>query len=342
MAEIVLGIATSHGPMLNTPPDQWGQRAKADERNKELIYKGESYDFETLKELRGGGSAFTGEITQDVWDARHAACRAAITQLGDIIRNSDVDVLVVVSSDHKEIFGDELLPQFAIYWGDTAQHVPYTEEQLAGMPPGLAIAEVANQPTVTMTRTMNSELALHLIRETSDLGFDPAASGELPAGEWGSHSIPHGWGFIYQQVLDGSGEIPFVPVFVNTFWEPNPPSASRSYDFGVALGKAIRSFPGDIKVGVVASGGLTHMVVDEDVDRPFLDALVNRDEAHMRALPSNYLRSGTSELRNWIVTAAALEDTDLQARVIDYQPCYRSEAGTGCAMGFVAWDSTRA
>ncbi len=342
MAEIVLGIATSHGPMLNTPPDQWGQRAKADERNRELIYRGDAYDFETLKALRGGGEAFAAQLTQEVWDARHAACRAAIADLGEVVRAAEVDVLVVVSSDHKEIFGDELLPQFAVYWGDTAEHVPYTQEQLAGMPPGLAVAEVANQPTTPLTRNMNSELALHLIRETSARGFDPAASKELPAGEWGNHSIPHGWGFIYQQVLDGSGDIPFVPVFVNTFWEPNPPSASRSYDFGIALGEAIRSFPQDLRVGVVASGGLTHMVVDEEVDRPFLDALVHRDEAAMRALPSDNLRSGTSELRNWIVTAAALDATDLQARVIDYQPCYRSEAGTGCAMGFVAWDTVRA
>jgi hypothetical protein len=29
--------------------------------------------------------------------------------------------------------------------------------------------------------------------------------------------------------------------------------------------------------------------------------------------------------------------TPLAAQVIDYLPCYRSEAGTGCAMAFMAW-----
>jgi 3-O-methylgallate 3,4-dioxygenase len=82
-----------------------------------------------------------------------------------------------------------------------------------------------------------------------------------------------------------------VPVFVNTFWEPNPPSAARCYDFGVALGTAIESFPEDLRVGVVASGGLSHFVVDEE----------------------------------------------LAGELVDYQPCYRSEAGTGNAMGFVTW-----
>ena len=33
MAEIVLGMATSHGPMLSTPWKKWGQRVNADRRN---------------------------------------------------------------------------------------------------------------------------------------------------------------------------------------------------------------------------------------------------------------------------------------------------------------------
>ena len=57
---------------------------------------------------------------------RHARCRAAIGEIGRIIRAADVDVLVIVSSDHKEIYGDELLPQFAVYWGETMRHEPYT------------------------------------------------------------------------------------------------------------------------------------------------------------------------------------------------------------------------
>ena len=50
------------------------------------------------------------------------------------------------------------------------------------------------------------------------------------------------------------------------------------------------------------------------------------------------LRSGTSEYRNWIVVAGALERAALKAHCVDYQPCYRSEAGTGCGMAFVVWD----
>lgn len=337
MAEIVLGIGTSHGPLLNTPPGEWGQRAKADRRNRALAFRGKDYTFEELTELRG--AAFADECTPEVRRRRHTACRTAIRSLGDAVRASDVDVLVVVSSDHKEIFGDELLPQFAFYWGETVQHEPFEAAELDAMPPGLAIAEVANVPEVSTTRKCHAELALHLIRETSAAGFDPCASRHLPAGSYGNHGIPHGWGFVYQQILDGNGDIPFVPLFVNTFWEPNPPSAARCRDFGRALAHAIGTFPGGLRVGVVASGGLSHMVVDEDLDRSFLDALVRGDDDYLASLPADVLRSGTSEMRNWIVAGSALEETALTPRVVDYQPCYRSEAGTGCAMAFVTWQA---
>jgi OH-DDVA oxygenase len=322
--------------MLNTPPDEWGQRARADRGNTALAFRGADYTFDELVAARAPG--FAAESTAQAWHRRHAACRTAIAELGDAVFKADLDALVVISSDHKETFDDGLLPQFAIYWGDTMQHEPFTQADLDAMPPGLAIAEVANVPERSTTRTCHPELALHLIRSTSRAGFDPGASRELPAGRYGDHGIPHGWGFVYQQILGGSGEIPFVPVFVNTFWEPNPPSPARCFDFGVALGEAIRGFDQDLRVGVVASGGLSHFVVDEELDRAFLRALAEGDAAYLRGLPADLLRSGTSEMRNWITVAGAVQGSGLTARLVDYQPCYRSEAGTGCAMAFVVWD----
>jgi len=229
------------------------------------------------------------------------------------------------------------MPQFAFYWGETVAHEPYTQEQLDAMPPGLAIAEVANQPAVSTVRTCHPALARHLLKATSKAGFDPGASRRLPAGRYENSGIPHGWGFIYQQILGGDYEIPVVPVFVNTFYDPNPPSAGRCYDFGRALGAAISSFPEDLRVGVVASGGLSHFVVDEELDRPFLDALIAGDRAFLAGLDDDVLRSGTSELRSWIVAGTAAHQAGLAGELVDYQPCYRSEAGTGCAMAFATW-----
>lgn len=32
-----------------------------------------------------------------------------------------------------------------------------------------------------------------------------------------------------------------------------------------------------------------------------------------------------------------MQTLGFEPAMIEYVPCYRSEAGTGCAMGFVAW-----
>lgn len=335
MATITLGFGTSHAPQLSTPPEQWGQRAIADRRNLELAFRCEDYTYDELAAVR---PSFAAECDPAVSAERYARSRAAINELGRRVCDADLDALVVVSSDHKEIFDDELLPQFAIYWGDEVAHEPLTPEALAAMPPGLAIAEVRNVPEVSTVRRCDPSLAFHLIHGVSEAGFDPSASRRLPPGRYKDHGIPHGWGFVLQQILGGGVDIPIVPVFVNTFYEPNPPRPERCYDFGVALGAAIASYPEDVRVGVVASGGLSHFVLDEDLDRSVLAALVDKNADYLRSLPPGELRSGTSEIRNWIVVSGAVAATSLCASVLDYLPCYRSEAGTGCGMGFVAWE----
>ena len=54
-------------------------------------------------------------------------------------------------------------------------------------------------------------------------------------------------------------------------------------------------------------------------------------------LKTKFYQAGSSEMRNWIALAGALEDTGLKMKLVDYVPCYRSTAGTGNAMGFVEW-----
>jgi hypothetical protein len=131
--------------------------------------------------------------------------------------------------------------------------------------------------------------------------------------------------------------VPHVPVFVNTFYPPNQPTAGRCFQFGRALACAISAWPEDITVALIASGGLTHFVVDETFDRQVLDALLEGDAAALAAFPENMFQSGTSEIKNWIVAAGAMAQAGLTMKLLEYVPCYRSEAGTGSAMGFACW-----
>jgi len=91
----------------------------------------------------------------------------------------------------------------------------------------------------------------------------------------------------------------------------------------------------DGKVGIIASGGLSHFVVDEKLDRGFLDMLKRNDGEAIQNLPRKLLNSGSSEIRNWICVAGAVEHLSLEWSL--YEPGYRTPAGTGTGLGFAFW-----
>ena len=82
---------------------------------------------------------------------------------------------------------------------------------------------------------------------------------------------------------------------------------------------------------------MTHFVVDEEMDARLLNAMRTRDYERLVSEPEIYFRSGTSEIKNWIVVAGILAETNLAMKIIDYAACYRTEAGTGSGMGFAVW-----
>jgi 3-O-methylgallate 3,4-dioxygenase len=166
--------------------------------------------------------------------------------------------------------------------------------------------------------------------------FDVAQLKRLGVGEIGVNSAPHAYGFVYRRLMRDK-VVPHVPVFVNTFYPPNQPTAARCFEFGRALARAVASWPQDGNVAVIASGGLTHFVIDESFDRCVLEALQNGDAAKLSSLPDSMFQSGTSEIKNWIAVAGAMAEAGLAMELVDYVPCYRSEAGTGSAMGFAKW-----
>ena len=66
--------------------------------------------------------------------------------------------------------------------------------------------------------------------------------------------------------------IPVVPVLLNTYYPPNQITARRCHDIGRALRASIEASPLPLKVAVAASGGLSHFIVDDVLDRRVLDA----------------------------------------------------------------------
>jgi hypothetical protein len=323
MAEIVLGVATSHGPMLSTPPEQWGLRAEADRRNRQHVFRGKTYDYEGL--LRERVPSFEKEIDLELWRSRHAQCQRALDGLAEKLDEAAPDVAILVGNDQREVFQEDLTPAITLYRGARIANVPSTAEERARMGPGIAIAEEGHCPKEGATYDGAPEIASHLIRFLVGEEFDVAQASSLGGG-----GIPHAYGFVYRRLfLDAPP--PSIPVILNVGYPFNRPSLRRCLALGRALGRAIAAWDGPHRIALIASGGLTHFVIDEELDRTVLEAMERGEEAVLAALPEDLFQSGTAEIKNWLPVAAAMNALGRRFRLLDYVPCYRSEAGTGNA-----------
>ncbi len=144
----------------------------------------------------------------------------------------------------------------------------------------------------------------------------------------------HAFSFLYRRISPGCN-LPMVPVMVNTYYPPNQPTPKRCYALGQTVRQAIESWESASRVAVMASGGLSHTVIDEDLDQMTLKALTTQDKEGLYRLPREKLRGGTSEILNWVALAGVMEQSPM--KLIDYVPTYRSPAGTGCGMAFAYW-----
>jgi 3-O-methylgallate 3,4-dioxygenase len=329
MAQIVLGIGTSHGPMLVTETETWGLRVPADKMIRHA-WKGGEWSFDELVAARAG-TGIAEQANKAVWDERQALCQANIERLADVFAEARIDVAVIVGNDQNEIYRNSLNPAFAVHYGDTITNYEFTPERLRELPPGIEVSLPGYIPAGGADYAACPELARQIIAQAIADEFDVAAMESLPRLE-----TPHAWGFIYRRIMRDN-PVPSVMVTVNTFFPPNQPTMRRCHKFGQSILEAIRSWDSDKRVAIIASGGLTHFVVDEEVDRTFLGALESGDLEPVFAMGEKTFRDGTSEMKNWIPVAGAMGMLRLKAHLLDYIPCYRSEAGTGNAMGFVYW-----
>ena len=91
---------------------------------------------------------------------------------------------------------------------------------------------------------------------------------------------------------------------------------------------------------MLASGGLSHFVVDEELDRT---ASSQRSRARtptaLAALDPKQLQAGSSEIRNWMVVAEVVKDLDLDW--VRYVPGYRTSGADRHRPGLRGLEDTR-
>ena len=335
MAQIVLGIYTSHGPQLNTTPQEWLLRLPAD-RQRRHWFKGRQYAFEELIGLRRGEN-LGKESSEAFRRRRYEACQEAVQRLAETWREVKPDVCVIFGNDQRECFHEDITPMFTVYGGETIRQVPLGEEQERRLPPGILQSEWAYRPHGPVEYPGLPELARGVMEEGHRSRFDLSWSLYWPekADAW-HRGTPHAFSWIFRRVMEDK-VVPTLPLVTNTFFPPNQPTASRCFQFGEMVGRAIAAWDSSLRVAVCGSGGMSHFVINSGIDRLFFESIAERNPEPLCALPQNLLMDGTSELRNWISAAGCLFGTDLAGDPLTYQPCYRSEAGTGTAQGMIAW-----
>ena len=109
-----------------------------------------------------------------------------------------------------------------------------------------------------------------------------------------------------------------VPLQVGVLQFPSP-TARRCYRLGKALRRAIAAYPEDLKVAIVATGGLSHQVHGERCgynnptwDHEFLDLLETDPEALTRLSHAQYAERGGlegAEVIMWLIMRGAMGET---------------------------------
>ena len=121
MADIVLGIGSSHSPMLSTPWEAFAGHADRD--------RGRVPEFEAL--ARDKAAWIGRELDPSVTRPRHEATQAALGRLGDVLADAALDALIVVGDDQGEWFSADGQPALCIYWGDAVENLPPPVDKMA-------------------------------------------------------------------------------------------------------------------------------------------------------------------------------------------------------------------
>lgn len=327
MARLVCGIGVSHSPMLNGEAEDWSRFVERDRVRAHLDKEGRPISYDDL--VRFAGPAMAERALPEDLATRHAAAMAHLAKVRTALAGAALDALIVIGDDQKELFDNANMPSILVYRGETIRNVPLGPDA-PGPDWARRLSARYYEAAAPRDYPVASDLAHHLIATLIERDFDIACADSIAPGRGEGHAF----GFVHTRLLDGA-DLPVVPVFLNTYYPPNQPSPRRCYRLGQAIAAAIESWPGDARVGVLASGGLSHFTVDEALDGEVIRALREKDAAALQSLPARKLNSGSSEIRNWICAAGALEDRPLEW--IEYVPGYRTSAGTGTGLCFAAW-----
>ncbi|WP_309082973.1 class III extradiol dioxygenase family protein [Chelativorans sp.] len=172
------------------------------------------------------------------------------------------------------------------------------------------------------------DLGWHLTEKLVRGGYDLTVCQDL--------AVDHGIYSWLPYLMDLPWTIPVVPVAINMVRHPIPTS-ERLHQFGKDIRRAIDSFPGEDRIVVVGTGGMSHQIsgarfgiANETLDHYFLEKLKDETEELVAIPQEELMRLGgteAAELAIWFSMRGALSD-----KVKEVHRYYTFPAITGCGV----------
>lgn len=213
--------------------------------------------------------------------------------VADWLAEKKPDALVFFYNDHATTFFFDLYPTFALGIGERFD----IADEGAGKRP---------LPPVRG----NVDLSIHIAESLVNDEFDITTFQDRAIDHGCASPLP----LLWPHAPDWPGAI--VPIAINVLQFPIP-TAKRCYKLGQALRRAIESYPEDLKIVVVGTGGLSHQVHgeragfnNEDWDQEFLDLFVKNPDALTHLRHADYIQRGGAESVEqimWLAMRGALE-----------------------------------
>ncbi len=204
------------------------------------------------------------------------------------------DVVIAIYNDHASAFSVDLIPTFAL---GCAAEFPPADEGWGPRP----VPVVKGHPA----------LASHIAQSVILDEFDLTIVNKM--------EVDHGLTVPLNLMFGSPKEwpCPVIPLAVNVVMFP-PPTGHRCFALGRAIRKAVQSFPDDLRVVVMGTGGMSHQIsgpraglINSKFDTAFLDNLT-KDPGKLARMPHlEYMREAGAEgieMVMWLVMRGALED----------------------------------
>jgi aromatic ring-opening dioxygenase catalytic subunit (LigB family) len=219
--------------------------------------------------------------------------------MSDEIAASALDAVIVVGTDHFETFNLENHPTFCL--GMAEEYEAWGE---FGNPDGT----VPGAPDISAA----------LLEGLVDRGFDLARSHEMPLDH--AYMVP---------ILKlGLQDTPIIPLYLNCNTPPLP-TLGRCRDLGEAIRAVVEGLPGDHRIGIIATGGVSHWVglprfgdINPEWDLAFLQLFADAELDRLTGFTDDEILddagNGALEVRTWILAQAAAGNP--RSELFAYQP----------------------